>query len=159
LTEGDRFYQVDRGTRAHLALTRLSEKPRIAAHGVNDDPIGLDDADALGLVPIALAMSRFLRNVQTKPTVAIGVGGPWGSGKSSLMNLVREDLADRGIRSVWFNAWHHQKEDSLLAALLASIRSQAVPPAWSLFGLSVRLRIAWSRIKDDIVGSVIVAPD
>jgi hypothetical protein len=138
------------GTRAHLQYLRTAERPRIAEHGVSDNPIGLDDADALGLVPIARAMSRFIRNVQTRPTVAIGVTGQWGSGKSSLMNLVKEDLGDRGIRTVWFNAWHHQKEDSLLAALLMAIRSQAVPHIWTPSGLWFRVRLAYGRIGRDV---------
>ncbi len=124
-------------------ISRLSEKAGIAEHGVSDNPIGLDDPDALGLTPIARAMSRFLRNVQTTPSLAIGVAGPWGSGKSSLINLVRQDLEDRGIRPVWFNAWHHQKEDSLLAALLTIIRSEAVLPASSWSGSRVRFFSFW----------------
>ena len=128
----------------HEEYSRLSEKAGIAEHGVSDNPIGLDDPDALGLTPIARAMSRFLRNVQTTPSLAIGVAGPWGSGKSSLMNLVRQDLEDRGIRPVWFNAWHHQKEDSLLAALLTIIRSEAVLPAWSWSGWRVRFFSFWN---------------
>ena len=101
-----------RGTTARAALSHKAPTLSIAEHGVSDNPIGLNDPDALGLVPIALAMSRFLRNVQTTPSLAIGVAGPWGSGKSSLMKLVREDLEDRGVRSVEFNAWHHQQEES-----------------------------------------------
>jgi len=137
------------GSRAWLALAPVASQQRIAEHGVSDDPISLEDDDALGLIPIARALSRFLRNVETKPTVAIGITGAWGSGKSSLMNLVREDLSDHRVRTVWFNAWHHQKEDNLLAALLATIRAQAVPPIWALEGMHYRLRLAWRRITQD----------
>jgi hypothetical protein len=144
----------ERGTKTQLAVTPGAPQQRIAAHGVSDDPISLEDEDALGLVPIARALSRFLRNVETKPTVAVGITGPWGSGKSSLMNLVREDLADYDVRTVWFNAWHHQKEDNLLAALLATIRAQAVPPIWTLTGVQYRLRIAWRRIIEDAGRSI-----
>ncbi len=139
----------DRGSRAQNELRPVSQKAHIADHGVCDDPIGLDDVDALGLVPIAKSLARFLRNVETKPTVTIAVTGPWGSGKTSLMNLVREELAAQNVRAVWFNAWHHQKEDNLLAALLASIRAQAVPPWWTLSGLTYRVRIAVHRVTSD----------
>jgi hypothetical protein len=145
-----------RGTAAHVELSRQKEKPRIAEHGVSDDPIGLSDPDALGLAPIARAMSRFLRNVQTEPSLAVGVTGPWGSGKSSLMNLVRQDLEDRGVRSVWFNAWHHQREESLLAALLMTIRAQAVPPIWSWSGWRARFYRLWSRATVNPLGTVAV---
>lgn len=142
-----------RGT-VDYANSLVETKPSIAGHGVSDNPIGLDDPDALGLVPIAHAMSRFLRNVQTTPSLAIGIAGAWGSGKSSLMRLVREDLEDRGVRSVEFNAWHHQQEESLLAALLTAVRAQAVPPIWTWSGLRVRLWSAFHRIKANPFGVI-----
>ena len=61
------------------------------------------------------------------PPLTIAVTGEWGSGKSSLMNLLRVDLRRYGFRPVWFNAWHHQKEENLLASLLEMVRSQADP--------------------------------
>jgi hypothetical protein len=139
----------ERGTTARIRLTPVATEKYIADHGVSDDPIGLKDEDALGLMPIARSMARFLRNTETKPTVAIAVTGPWGSGKTSLMNLVKEELNQRDVRTVWFNAWHNQKEENLLAALLASIRAQAVPPLWTVSGFIYRLRVAWMRIGAD----------
>ncbi|MFB9263603.1 P-loop NTPase fold protein [Bradyrhizobium erythrophlei] len=139
----------ERGTTARLRLVPVATEKHIADHGVSDDPIGLNDQDALGLGPIARSMAGFLRNTETKPTVAIAVTGPWGSGKTSLMNLVREDLNARDVRTVWFNAWHNQKEENLLAALLEAVRSQAVPPLWTVPGFVYRLRVAWKRVGVD----------
>lgn len=139
----------ERGTRARIRSIPVATEKHIADHGVSDDPIGLNDEDALGLMPIARSMARFLRNTETRPTVAIAVTGPWGSGKTSLMNLVKEELNERDVRSVWFNAWHNQKEDNLLAAMLAAIRAQAVPPLWTVSGFIYRLRVAWMRIGAD----------
>jgi hypothetical protein len=139
----------ERGTTARVRLKPVAAEKYIADHGVSDDPIGQDDIDALGLAPIAASMARFLRNTETKPTVAIGVTGPWGSGKTSLMNLVKQELADRGVRTVWFNAWHNQKEENLLAALLVAIRTQAVPRLWTFSGFVSRFHVAWKRMGAD----------
>ncbi|MEA2900071.1 MAG: hypothetical protein QOJ84_5686 [Bradyrhizobium sp.] len=139
----------ERGTTARIRLKPVATEKYIADHGVSDDPIGQADTDALGLAPIAASMARFLRNTETKPTVAIGVTGPWGCGKTSLMNLVKQELADRGVRTVWFNAWHNQKEENLLAALLVAIRTQAVPPLWTFSGFVSRFHVAWKRIGAD----------
>src|SRR5262249_33710168 len=65
------------------------------------------------------------------------------------MNLVREELAEQNVQTVWFNAWHHQKEDNLLAALLAAIRSQAVAPIWTLPGFLYRSQVAWRKVTED----------
>jgi hypothetical protein len=112
---------------------------------VSDKPLELGDPDPLGFGQVARGLSRFLRNEQTKPPLTIAITGPWGSGKSSLMNLVRGDLRARGFRPVWFNAWHHQKEEHLLAALLQNVLAQAVPGWLSPEGLIFRARLLWYR--------------
>ncbi|WP_284268960.1 KAP family P-loop NTPase fold protein [Bradyrhizobium iriomotense] len=123
----------------------------IAAVGTSDTPIGWRDLDVLGMKPLALALSRFVRNTSTTPPLTIAITGPWGTGKSSLMNLVAEDLHQRGASPVWFNAWHHQTEQSILAALLENIRGQAIPSAWRLSGLWFRMRLLYLHAGRDIV--------
>ena len=117
----------------------------VADEAASDRPIGWEDRDVLGLGSIAHAISRFLRNRNTDPPVTFAVVGPWGSGKSSLLNLVADDLRDFNCRPVWFNAWHHQKEQHLLAALLENIRTQAVPVWWCTSGLLFRVRLLGQR--------------
>jgi len=109
----------------------------------SDKPLDPGDVDVLGLTVIALGLSRFLRNEKTLPPLTVAVNGEWGSGKSSLMNLLRCDLQSYGMRPVWFNAWHHQKEEHLLAALLQTVRLEAVPPLWKI---PFRLRLLWYRV-------------
>jgi photosystem II stability/assembly factor-like uncharacterized protein len=112
---------------------------------VSDNPIGPGDLDALGLGDIALGLSQFFRNVDTKPPLTIGVLGEWGQGKSSVMRLLEADLKKNGVYPVWFNAWHYQKEDHLLAYLLEAIRKQAVPRLQTLQGLRFRARLLGLR--------------
>src|SRR5258706_7524673 len=59
------------------------------------------------------------------------------------MNLLKADLLDVGFRPVWFNAWHHQKEERLLASLLQAVRQQAVPGWWRPENFFFRLRLIW----------------
>ncbi|QPF90586.1 KAP family P-loop NTPase fold protein [Bradyrhizobium commune] len=129
----------------------------ISAIGTSDTPIGWNDFDVLGMKPLALALSRFVRNTSTSPPLTIAVTGAWGTGKSSLMNLVAEDLRQRGASPVWFNAWHHQKEENILAALLENIRGQAIPSAWRLSGLWFRARLLYVRAGRDIVPLLLIA--
>lgn len=115
---------------------------------VSDQPVGAPEGDKFDFSSVALGLSRFLRNEKTMAPLTIAVTGEWGTGKSSLMNLLRGDLARYGFRPVWFNAWHHQKEEHLLASLLEMVRSQAIPPWWRPEGAIFRLRllkIRWSR--------------
>jgi len=119
----------------------------IAEEGVSDRPLGWADADYLGFKPIARGLSRLLRNEHTEPPLTIAVTGRWGTGKSSLMNLLREELQGWGFRPVWFNVWHHQEESHMLAALLDAIRRQLVPPWSSIAGLVFRGHLLIRRGK------------
>ena len=112
---------------------------------VSDRPLEPGDPDPVGLRFIAGGLSRFLRNEKTEPPVTIAVTGEWGTGKSSLMNLVRGDLKDAGLRTVWFNAWHHQKDRYLLASLLQNVRFQAAQPWWHPEEWAFRARLIWIR--------------
>ena len=132
-------------------------KPGIADIGTSDAPIGWQDRDVIGLKPLALSLSRFIRNTSTVPPLTLAITGAWGTGKSSLMNLVAEDLRGRGATPVWFNAWHHQKEENILAALLENIRAQAIPSAWTTSGLLFRLRLFGSRSFANVFPLLLVA--
>jgi hypothetical protein len=121
------------------------ETDSIAESIGSDRPLEKGDPDPMNMRSIALAISRFLRNENTVPPLTISVTGEWGSGKSSLMNLLKADLTDFGFRPVWFNAWHHQKEEHLLASLLHAVRKQAVPRWWRPENFFFRLRLIWIR--------------
>lgn len=124
-----------------------AETPSIADFLLSDRPLRPGDPDALDLNRVAGGLSRFFRNPSTDAPLTVAITGAWGTGKSSLMNLLRGDLKLHGIRPVWFNAWHHQTETNLLAALLENIRSQAIPPWWSPAAWEFRARLLWDRTK------------
>src|ERR1700724_1577599 len=77
--------------------------------------------EPVGAAIQAWGLSRFWRNEKTQPPLTLAVTGEWGTGKSSLMNLLRSDLKRYGFRPVWFNAWHQQKAEHLLAPLLEGV--------------------------------------
>ena len=116
----------------------------------NSPGIGLKGHDSLNFRPIARALELFIRNINTEPPLIIGITGEWGSGKSSLMNITKEMLERDGARPVWFNGWHHQNEESLLAALLENIREQAIPRFWTWPGLSFRIRLLRRRLTREL---------
>ena len=120
-------------------------RPSVADVLVSDRPIRKGDPDPLGLTSVALGLSRFIRNSRTEPPLTVAITGKWGTGKSSLMNLLQDDLREYGFRPIWFNAWHHQKEEHLLASLLHRVQEEAPPPLFHPGGLMFRLRLLWIR--------------
>jgi len=89
-----------------------------------DSPLTL--ADKPQITEVENAILRIIRNPRTPLPMSIVINGTWGSGKSSIMNRVKETLdnnaedKDRFITS-WFNVWHQQNETSLLNAFLLKI--------------------------------------
>ena len=137
----------------------LQSKPQgdsIANHFISDRPISAGDPDPLQRGLIANTLSRFLRNENTEPPMTIAITGNWGEGKSSLMNLLKADLEKHGTKTVWFNAWHHQKEQHLFAALLQAVRDQAIPGLLSVSGIPFRMRLVWSRARSHQVRVIFV---
>jgi hypothetical protein len=99
--------------------------------GLQDQPItgklGEDGKfmdDILGLGQYADALSVFIQQCQTPITIA--VSGPWGSGKTSIMNMIRNKLGDK-IIPVWFNCWQFSQFDlsaNLSAVMMNFIRAE-----------------------------------
>jgi photosystem II stability/assembly factor-like uncharacterized protein len=117
------------------------EEASVADRLASDRPLEAGDPDPLEFNAIARGLSRFLRNEKTQPPLTIAITGEWGTGKSSLMNLLKADLERYGFHPVWFNAWHHQQEEQLLAALLEGVRHQGVPPWWHPEGVWFRVQL------------------
>jgi len=125
----------------------VSRTVGIEDSGASDRPIRWGDPDHLGLKDIALGLSRFLRNRRTEPPLTIAITGEWGTGKSSLMYLLHDNLKSYGFRPVWFNAWHHQSGENLLGSLLANIREQGVPQFPSVAAIDYYLTLLIVRAK------------
>jgi len=90
-----------------------------------DLPIEGQDADRLGFQHYRDVLVDIVRECDTPLTV--GVFGPWGSGKTSLMRLVQEALEDtrtkghRQAQTIWFNAWTYDREQALWRALILQV--------------------------------------
>ncbi|RSL17699.1 KAP-like P-loop domain-containing protein [Edaphobacter aggregans] len=132
------------GLLLYLAAMRSPAQPptdaTIANLAVSDRPLEWNDADVMDFHSIARGLSLFLRNKNTGVPLVLAINGPWGSGKSSLMNLLAARMKDVS-NTITFNAWHHQSEDQLLAALLQAVRTQGLQSVWSPRGVWRRLRL------------------
>jgi hypothetical protein len=53
--------------------------------------------------------------------LTIGVFGPWGSGKTSLMHMLLDQLDHNQCIPVWFGAWRYTRTDALWRALLLAV--------------------------------------
>ncbi|MBO3745556.1 hypothetical protein J5X84_05690 [Streptosporangiaceae bacterium NEAU-GS5] len=54
--------------------------------------------DRLGHQVYAEAVAAFIRHPETRPPLTIGITGPWGTGKTSLMRMIQDNLDPGGSR-------------------------------------------------------------
>jgi hypothetical protein len=87
----------------------------------NDAPT---DEDELGRHHLVGALERVVRSAETP--LVIAVYGSWGSGKTSLMKQLQKRMVDTDvpsnsydpIRTVWFDPWMHQFDESPALGML-----------------------------------------
>jgi hypothetical protein len=80
----------------------------------------------LGFAEYAEALSDAIRG-GTPPQFTIGIYGPWGSGKSSLLNAIhRELIQGEDVLPVFFDAWRYERSEYIVVPLLHAIYSETL---------------------------------
>lgn len=87
----------------------------------SDHPIESSSDDALGRAPVARRIADQLAHAPMDHSIVFGLYGPWGSGKTSLLNMVCEELesADNSPIIVKFNPWNYPSSGNLVTPFLA----------------------------------------
>jgi formylglycine-generating enzyme required for sulfatase activity len=92
----------------------------------------LDDSpaasDALDFEPYVLTIADLIKSQKTQTPLTIGVFGPWGSGKTSLLAMIRGQVEDDVYRTVWFNAWKYARDEMALWRALVIRTLDALRP-------------------------------
>lgn len=104
----------------------LFKRPAESVPSHNDDPIATIDDDLLGRGAFAQYLVKLIRYTKKAGAYCIHLCGPWGSGKSTILNFIKEELcppaekrkaemsksvpAEQGKKWVIidFNAWQNQ---------------------------------------------------
>jgi len=74
--------------------------------GYTDIPVDIIEKDELEVKVYIESLSEFITECSTPMTIAIQ--GDWGSGKTSMMNMIRENV-DSKVVSIWFNTWQYSQ--------------------------------------------------
>lgn len=88
---------------------------------VGDNPIRDPSEDRLGRAPLAASLARQIQQADASEGLVVGVLGPWGSGKTSFLNLVRHCLISEGVSVRDFNPWMFSGTEHLVRALFAEL--------------------------------------
>jgi predicted KAP-like P-loop ATPase len=72
----------------------MTDQPPPSAENHADLPIERPAQDLYGIDPFVRSLARSVRGMKSPQGIVIGLNGPWGSGKSSAINLLRHHLAE-----------------------------------------------------------------
>jgi predicted KAP-like P-loop ATPase len=92
---------------------------------VGDNPIRSGNEDRLRRRPGAGSIAEEIRHADASEGFVLGVVGPWGSGKTSIINMVREFLEQEpALVTVDFNPWAFSGTNELIHAFFRELSAQ-----------------------------------
>ena len=98
--------------------------------GIVDIPLNSKEKDELQIKSFEMALTEFISYTATPITIALQ--GEWGSGKTSLMNRLDEQICkaeNSEFYSIWLNTWHYallKNEENILISIINSLIEQVI---------------------------------
>lgn len=117
--------------------------------------------DKLGFKNYVEGMVDFLEKAEDFP-LTFSVEGSWGSGKSSFMAQLRNELEEsetdkkKNFTTIWYNPWKNDKEEALWASFILDFKRQIAQK--SIWWQRIRnwFVLKWRMIRWTIIRTIIV---
>src|SRR5437867_9836929 len=91
----------------------------------SDNPINDASEDLLGRVDVAKNLATEIRELDASEGFVVAITGLWGSGKTSLVNLVRRELETQpALVVIDFNPWMFSGAEQLVDVFFAELAAQ-----------------------------------
>ncbi len=91
---------------------------------VGDNPIQRIEDDTIGRGPLARSFAHYVLTVDARDGFVVGVLGPWGSGKTSFINLAREEFRRAEVPVLDFNPWMFSGTQQLVESFFIELAAQ-----------------------------------
>lgn len=101
----------------------MSDSPSARSVSV-DNPITDPRDDLLGRRDAAKSFAQRVLRLDASEGAVVGVFGPWGSGKTSFLHLVRHELAGGSVHILEFNPWLFSGTEQLVERFFSELSSQ-----------------------------------
>jgi predicted KAP-like P-loop ATPase len=89
-----------------------------------DAPINRKTDDKLGRAKFASALAKAVLDFESDDSFVVGIHGKWGTGKSSVLNLLEEELTAKAAQKslvvdvLRFNPWNFSDQNQLVLQFL-----------------------------------------
>lgn len=100
-----------------------------------DKPIKTAADDFLGRKKFAADLAEAISSYNNEDSLVLGLLGPWGSGKTSIINLVEEemekstiDVDSKPILTIRFEPWNISNQDNLISQFFSAINYKLKNP-------------------------------
>lgn len=114
----------------------------------NDSPIKYERQDKLNRAKFAQSVSKsIIKTRKGNNSIVIGLMGGWGTGKSSILNLIENSMTDVNI--VRFNPWNYYSQQTLFTSffdeltntlpLSNQIKTKQCRQLWNFINFFVRI--------------------
>ncbi|HLJ88870.1 MAG TPA: P-loop NTPase fold protein [Candidatus Angelobacter sp.] len=95
------------------------------SHSFTDAALTHSREDRFRRAPFAQAVARTLAALSDPGSIAIGIYGPWGDGKTTVLSFIQEELQnDDRMIAMYFNPWRFGDEEQLLQSFFALLVKQ-----------------------------------
>lgn len=88
---------------------------------IPDNPIPSKNEDLLHRQPLATRIAGVIHRYKGDESLVIGIEGEWGSGKTSFINMILEELGFPNVLLVKFNPWNFSDQNELIKDFFESI--------------------------------------
>ena len=87
-----------------------------------DQPIQTSNQDRFGRKQFAQRIAQVVATRDDKSGIVVGIYAPWGEGKTSVLNMIKEELAKQDqVLVITFNPWHFPNELQLLTSFFLDV--------------------------------------
>lgn len=102
----------------------MSNQPSPSEQYPGDNPIEEATDDTLGRNAPAVRFARQVLQLDATRGLVVGVLGPWGSGKTSFLNLAKNELLRLKAQVIDFNPWMFSGAEQLVDAFFGEISEE-----------------------------------
>ena len=103
-----------------------------------DDSIGKLGSDELGYSAYASLLANKIKSGTFKKSMAIGINGQWGIGKTSFFDLLKRNLNGKNLIEVNFNPWKSSSPQSIIGDFFETLEESIQIYHSSISNLLVR---------------------